>query len=218
MQIGSELSAHQAREGLEAVHADQQHAEAERREQDRDDTAAYREAQVRLGAMRLAEQHGYHQAQMEATHDRLDEQRAREATRDHQQLLDQSLRWSTNPTLSEELPQFREMGRDNTAIMAGALHAAMANSVVEPRAADMDDVLGVVRDSYGTWLAQDRPGGYQAQLDYYRTVSDSRDTHTPETLSRNLDRWSQTHGVALPISLPDSISRLYGRSSSMAHD
>jgi hypothetical protein len=168
--------------------------------------------------MRLAEQHAYHQAQMGATHDRLDEQRAREAARDHQQLLDQSLRWSTNPNLNEELPQFRDMSRDNTAIMAGALHAALANDVVEPRASDMNDVLGVVRDSYGPWLAQDRPGGYQAQLDYYGIVSDPRSTHAPETLTQNLGRWSQAHGVALSDSLQESINRLYGRSSSMHQD
>jgi hypothetical protein len=218
MQMGSELSAHQAREGLEGVHAQQQEAEAQHRDQAREDTAAYREAQLRLGAMRLAEQHAYHQAHMGATHERLDEQRAREAVRDHQQLLDQSLRWSTNPNLNEELPQFRDMSRDNTAIMAGALHAALANDVVEPRASDMNDVLGVVRDSYGSWLAQDRPGGYQAQLDYYGIVSDPRSTHAPETLAQNLGRWSQAHGVELPSTVPDSINRLYSRSSSMHQD
>jgi hypothetical protein len=218
MQMGAELSAHQAREGLDAVHAGQQQAEAGRREQDRDDTAGYREAQLRLGAMRLGEQHAYHRAQMGATYSRLDEQRDREVARDHQQLLDQSLRWSTNPALNEELPQFRDMCRDNTAIMAGALHSAMAGDIVEPRAADMNDVLGVVRDSYGAWLAQDRPGGFQAQLDYYGSVSNPRHMHSPEALANNLDQWSQTHGVALPSSLPDSIQRLYDRSSSMHQD
>ena len=132
-----------------------------------------------------------------------------------QALANRALRWEAPHLLSSDPAALRDTGRDNTDLMAGALHYAMSQSWLEPRAADLKDTLGVVRESYGAWLAQGRPGGFAAQESYFQIVREPNNATSADQLAAQLTQWSQSYGLSLPPHFSEAVSRLYGRSETM---
>ena len=99
--------------------------------------------------------------------------------------------------------------------MAGALHYSMSQSWLEPRATDLKDTLGVVRESYGAWLAQGRPGGFAAQERYFQIVREPNNAVSEDQLAAQLTQWSQSFGLSLPPRFSEIVKRLYDRSETM---
>ena len=133
-----------------------------------------------------------------------------------QGLLDRALRWEAPSLLSGDPSALHDLGRDNTDLMAGALHYALSKSGLEPRATDLRDTVGVVRESYGAWLAQGRPGGFAAQESLFQIVREPNNATSADQLTDQLTKWSQSYGLSLPPQFSEAATRLFDRSQTQS--
>jgi hypothetical protein len=137
-------------------------------------------------------------------------------TRQDRALLDRALRWEAPHLLSGEPPALHDLGRDNTDLMAGALHYAMRQTGPEPRATDLRDTVGVVRESYGAWLAQGRPGGFPAQAAFFQIVREPDNAASADQLTAQLTQWSQSYGLSPAPQFSEAVKRLFDRGETLS--
>ena len=141
------------------------------------------------------------------------EQRAT-ATPPDTQLVNHALRWS-NQNLSHAPNDLFAPGRDNTALMAGALHQALLNDPGHGRAAPMGEVLNAVRASYGEWQAQGQPGGLAAQKAYFEAVADPENAVSPGRLTGAIVQWAEQNQVHLSDHWASAVKTVFDRSQSI---
>lgn len=134
--------------------------------------------------------------------------------RQEQRLLDSAMLWSGRD-LSNTPNDLFDVGRDNTSLMAGALHQSFLNDSSNGRATDMRTVLPVVRQSYGQWQAQDRPGGVEAQRGYFEAVANPDNTTSAGRLIGALNQWAGDNQVQLPAELPQTVQAVFDKSQSV---
>lgn len=166
---------------------------------------AYHSGQ-QLDQQRTAESTNMH-AQHAAREAMLDQ---RSAQRDHQSVINEAWRYSMQGVLDvpEELA---DLDRDNTPLMAGALHQSLRELPATPLATHMSDSLAVVQSTYGAWLEQGRPGGLAAEREYFDIVAQTTNTASPERLGGEIAQWAGRHNVGLDARASDAINRLYTR-------
>jgi hypothetical protein len=131
--------------------------------------------------------------------------------RQERALLDRALRWEAPQLLSSTPAALHDLGRDNTDLMSGALHYAMRQAGPEPRASDLQDTVGVVRESYGAWLAQGRPGGFAAQESFFQIVREPNNAASADQLTAQLTQWSQSYGLSPAPQFSEAVKRLFER-------
>jgi hypothetical protein len=136
--------------------------------------------------------------------------------RQERALLDRALRWEAPQLLSSTPAALHDLGRDNTDLMSGAFHYAMRQAWPEPRATDMQDTVGVVRESYGAWLAQGRPGGFAAQEKFFQIVSEPNNAASADQLTAQLTQWSQSYGLSPTPQFSESVKRLFDRGETLS--
>jgi hypothetical protein len=133
----------------------------------------------------------------------------RSAERDHPSLMKAAWQYAMQglPDNPEELG---DLDRDNTALMAGALHQSLPGA---SPSTPLSDSLAVVQSTYGAWLAQGRPGGSAAERDYFNIVGQPTHTASPERLSGEIAQWAGRHNVGLNARANEAINRLYIRAA-----
>jgi hypothetical protein len=131
--------------------------------------------------------------------------------RQEQRLLDSAVMWSGRD-LSHAPNDLFDVGRDNTALMAGALHQSFLNDPDNGRATDMTTVLPVVRQSYGQWLAQGRPGGVEAQRAYFDAIANPDNTTSAGRLIGALNQWASDNKIQLPADFPKTVQAVFDKS------
>lgn len=134
--------------------------------------------------------------------------------RQEQRLLDGAMLWSGRD-LSNAPNDLFDVGRDNTALMAGALHQSFLNDPDNGRATDMRTVLPVVRQSYGQWLTQGRSGGVEAQRAYFDAIANPDNTTSAGRLIGALNQWAGDNQVQLPAELPQTVQAVFDKSQSV---
>lgn len=137
--------------------------------------------------------------------------RTNEPSQTDSQLLDSAMRWSGRD-LSTAPNELFDLGRDNTPIMAGALHQAFLSDPDVGRATSMRDVLNVVRDSYGQWQTQGQPGGVTAQRAYFETIADPGNSASPGRLTGAVVQWAEQYKVQLEPAWPDTVRTVFDQS------
>lgn len=126
-------------------------------------------------------------------------------------LINSALRWSGQNLTSAPNDLF-DPGRDNTALMAGALHQAFLGDPDIGRATHMGDVLGVVRASYGQWQTQGQPGGVAAQRAYFEAVADPENAASPGRLTGAIVQWAEQNNVQLAGNWPNTVKTVFDQS------
>jgi hypothetical protein len=119
-----------------------------------------------------------------------------------------ALRWS-NRDLSHLPNDLFDPGRDNTELMAGGLHQAFVSS---GRATRMQDMVGVVQQSYGAWRQQGQPGGLAAQRELFEAMLDPNTKASPEALVSNLESLASRHGFQLAGNLASTTRMAFAHS------
>lgn len=143
----------------------------------------------------------------------LDEQRAtgtqaeQEARHQHT-LSDGAMRWSEK-NLGNAPNDLFDLGRDNTALMAGGLHQAFVNRGL---ATHMDDVLTATQQSYGQWVTQGRAGGLTAQRELFDTVMDEQNKSSPEAFVEAYQALASKHQFQLGDEFASSVRQVYEKS------
>jgi hypothetical protein len=138
-----------------------------------------------------------------------------EAPQQGSQLVESAMRWSGR-NLSMAPNEIFDIGRDNTALMAGALHQAFLNDPDGGRATHMGDVLNTVRASYGQWQAQGQPGGVAAQRAYFEAIADPENAASPGRLTGAIVQWAEQHNVQLGAGWADTVQTVFDRSQSVS--
>jgi hypothetical protein len=138
-----------------------------------------------------------------------------ESPRQENQLLESAMRWSGR-NLTTAPNDIFDLGRDNTALMAGALHQAFLNDPDSGRATHMGDVLNVIRASYGQWQAQGQPGGVAAQRAYFEIIADPETAASPGRLTGAIVQWAEQYKVQLESGSADTIRITFDRSQSVS--
>lgn len=143
----------------------------------------------------------------------LDEQRATETQAEQEAryqhtLSDGAMRWSEK-NLSNAPNDLFDLGRDNTALMAGGLHQAFVNRGLATR---MDDVLTATQQSYGQWVTQGRTGGLTAQREMFDTVMDEQNKTSPEAFVEAYQALASKHQFQLGDEFASSVRQVYEKS------
>jgi hypothetical protein len=143
----------------------------------------------------------------------LDEQRdtevqATQSERQRQALLDSAMRWSER-NLGHAPNDLFDLERDNTSLMAGALHQAFVN---QGRATRMEDMLAVTHQTYGQWMAQGRTGGLDAQRDFFETSLDEQSTSSPDKFTEAYQALAERHNFSLGEGFAEAVEAAFANS------
>ena len=143
----------------------------------------------------------------------LDEQRdtevqATQSERQRQALLDSAMRWSER-NLGHAPNDLFDLERDNTSLMAGALHQAFVN---QGRATRMEDMLAVTHQTYGQWMAQGRAGGHDAQRDFFETSLDEQSTSSPDKFIEAYQALAERHNFSLGEGFAEAVEAAFANS------